>query len=357
MITHREIYKRDSTGKTRVWYQQQDGNRYRTVAGILGGNLVESGWTVAAGKQGRSDVEQATFEIEAAYKHKLTREYHETQDTTEQGAHFIKPMLAQTYEGFPGPGYAQPKLDGIRCIATVDGLFSRQGKPIHGVPHIHAALAPAFADMPDLILDGELYNHDLREDFGAISSIVRKANPTAEQLEKAEAIIEYHVYDVIDTKTAYEERAVFLNEVIQNLNCSWIVLVPTDRCGTQAEADLSYGAAIEAGYEGGMFRLDTPYEQKRSKSLLKRKEFIDEEFEVVSIEPGQGNWAGVAKRVTCRLPDGRTFGAGIKGSRDRAAELLHETHKVVTVKYFCLSPDGVPRFPIATQFHGEERTL
>lgn len=65
----------------------------------------------------------------------------------------------------------------------------------------------------------------------------------------------------------------------------------------------------------------------------------------------------MAKSVICRLPDGRTFGAGIKGSKERAVELLSEHHNVVTVHFFHLTPDGIPRFPVATKFWGAERTL
>lgn len=360
MTQHREIYKTDTKGKTRVWSQQSEGPRYRTVAGIKDGNLVESGWTVCVGKQGRTDDEQCQFEVEAAYQHKLTREYHENIDDIGQGAHFYKPMLAQKYyEGWPGPCYAQPKLDGIRCIATKDGLFSRQGKPITAVPHIHAALSPIFEADPDIIIDGELYNHELKADFGEISSIVRKQNPTAEDLEKAKSLMEYHVYDLPSHPGRFSERAKYLadlhNEEIDAI--SWIRLVPTHEVTSEAKLDELYSEFVEQGYEGQMVRLNQPYEQKRSKSLLKRKEFRDDEFEVVSIEEGLGNWAGVAKRVVCKLPDGRTFGAGIKGTHEHAADLLHEVHKVVTIKFFEYTPDGVPRFPVATQFHGPERTL
>src|SRR3546814_4883773 len=95
----------------------------------LDGKLVVSEWTQCVGKQGRTDEEQAQFEIDTAYKHKLTREYYERVEDIGGGAHFFKPMLAEKYDAFE-PGFAQPKLDGVRCIATQDGLFSRQGKPI-----------------------------------------------------------------------------------------------------------------------------------------------------------------------------------------------------------------------------------
>src|SRR3546814_12314723 len=80
------------------------------------------------------------------------------------------------------------------------------------------------------------------------------------------------------------------------------------------------GLWLEEGYEGSIWRADAAYEQKRSKALRKRKEFVDDEFELVALEEGLGNWSGMAKRAICRLPDGRTFGAGIKGSQERARE-------------------------------------
>jgi len=42
---------------------------------------------------------------------------------------------------------------------------------------------------------------------------------------------------------------------------------------------------------------------------------------------------------------------------ERAKELLHEDHKVVTIQFFAYTPDGVPRFGVATKFHGAARTL
>ena len=123
-------------------------------------------------------------------------------------------------------------------------------------------------------------------------------------------------------------------------------------------ADVTDGASLDAAYAEVESKLG-PVEVLVANAGITKDTLVmrmtDEEFEVVAIEEGQGNWAGVAKRVTCRLPDGRTFGAGIKGSRDRGIELLNETHHIVTIKYFQLTPDGIPRFGVATKFHGEKR--
>lgn len=361
------LYKLDSLGKLRTWRMEldQEGGAYRTLAGLDGGKQAVSGWTVCQAKSQASDGEQARFEVLAQYDHQLNREYHLTADTVSVPK-MIEPMLAKTYDGWPGPGYAQPKLDGIRCIADVNGLWTRQGQPIVAVPHIHAALAPLFAADPDLILDGELYNHDLREDFGAISSIVRKKNPTAAQLEKAAEVMQYHVYDMVAPHSVFSIRTARVRELLNELNCGWILPVSTLRCETSNEADVIYGETCAAGYEGGMYRLDTAYELgRRSKSLLKRKEFITKEFRVGAIEEGNGNWAGAAKRMTLFLDDKEVvrFGAGIRGSYDKGVQLLKDWNDnpswwptaTATVRFFMLSPDGVPRFPVVVDFQPNGR--
>ena len=110
-----------------------------------------------------------------------------------------------------------------------------------------------------------------------------------------------------------------------------------------------------------MIRVSAPYEQKRSKTLMKRKDFEDSEFEIISIEEGQGNWAGYAKRVVFKLEDGRECGSGLAGNREFARKLLEERDDYVggqvTVQYFTRTPDGVPRFPIAKALYQNQRDV
>lgn len=371
-IKHPEIYKRDTKGNVRVWYIEQQGANYRTVAGIQNGALVEAGWTTAmptnVGRSNERDpVAQADFEIAAEYEHKLTREYHRDLSSIDNGAHFFKPMLAAKYEEF-APGFAQPKLDGVRAIIKADGVFSRQGKPIPGAPHIMESLAPLFAVDPDLILDGELYNHELREDFNEVISLVKKASPSPERLAEIREKVQFHAYDLPSSKDPFSARTVTLNLLLGNMPAC-IQLVPTAYATSEDHFDRLHGEWLTQGYEGSMWRCqNTGYEQKRSKSLRKRKDFDDAEFEVVRIEEGRGNWAGAAKRVICWLPgadriagpnDDNTFEAGIAGTYERNAQLLTETHNVVTIRYFGFTPSAIPkpRFGVAKVFHGAERTL
>ena len=97
----------------------------------------------------------------------------------------IKPMLAYKVDKKPidwsEKVFMQPKLDGVRCVIQLDDkgevyAYSRTGKPWLNIAHILKDLKPFFDQQPDVILDGELYNHDLRDDFNKIISLVRKTN-------------------------------------------------------------------------------------------------------------------------------------------------------------------------------------
>lgn len=93
-----------------------------------------------------------------------------------------KPMLAHKYDDsrvdWSKPVYIQPKLDGVRCLFTKHGAYSRTGKQFMNLRHIEKDLKPLFDHQPNIILDGELYNHKLKHDFEKIISLVRKQKPT-----------------------------------------------------------------------------------------------------------------------------------------------------------------------------------
>ncbi len=359
MTVHRSIFKRDTKGKLRVWFMEQEGSKHRTHSGLMDGAVTVTDWTQCEPTNiGRSNERdgsaQALFEIESSYTKKLAGEYHESIAATDAGAHFFMPMLADKYETFE-PGYAQPKLDGARCIARSTGMWSRKGKLLPGAPHIFEALAPEFASNPELILDGELYNHDFKDDFGELMSLIKKANPDPSRLAEIRGKVEYHVYDLPSHPGTFQERYIQLQALVIRLDNPMIVLVDTARVDHKDQYDKIHGICLGAGYEGSIHRLDAPYENKRTKSLKKRKQKQDAEFKLLRVEPGLGNWSHAAKRAVCQLPDGREFGAGIKGSMARGVELLNEEHDIVTVEFFEYTPDGIPRFPIATKFHGQEK--
>jgi len=360
------LYQVDSNENTRVWWMEQDGDKYRAVSGVNNGKMVTSEWKLAKPKNigkvnATTGEEQAAAEIASQYTKKRDRKYHDNLEAAAGGSNIIEPMLADKFKGWDKSWtsvYVQPKLDGMRCIATKDGLFSRQGKPIISVPHIVETLKTTFEVFPDLVLDGELYNHDLRDNFNELISLARQSKPTTDDFIKAEASIQYHVYDMVG-EFDFSIRSTYISEVVELLNSNYIVCVPTILVSNSEQLDDIYAGFLQDGYEGQMVRLDTPYEQKRTKALMKRKEFIDDEFEILAILEGQGNWAGYAKSVQCKTKQGVLFNAGIKGNQEFAKELLTRTPvpKTVTIRYQNVTPDGSLRFPIAVAFYENERDV
>ena len=369
------LYTTDSKGKTRFWMMEQEDDRFRTIAGLVDGKAVESEWTQCFPKNvGRSNattgVEQATAEIKSQYTKKLDKKYYTEADfkaggDEPKGYKFTGPMLAKTYKKFPTTGtvWSQPKLDGYRSTAAENaGLLSRQGKSWNH-PHILDALAPIFAKYPGIVLDGELYNHDLKDDFNSLGSLIKKDKRSVEQDLKTRAVVQYHIYDVLSHPGTFFERYILLGDIFDLIGPgSPIKLVTATQVHTQDKLDELYATYMELGYEGQMVRIgESLYEGngKRSKGLLKRKDFFDEEYRFVKVTEGKGNWSGLAKSVEFLMPDGRKTEnnenpkAGIAGTKEFTQFLLKniDQYEGVTIRSFIKTPAGIPRFSVAVAWH------
>jgi len=107
-----------------------------------------------------------------------------------------------------------------------------------------------------------------------------------------------------------------------------------------------------------MIRLDLgPYENKRSKQLLKYKDFQDDEFLILDVVEGEGNRSGMAGKLICKIGDD-TFGCTMTGTQEFMTQVLKDREKVVgleaTVKFQDYTPDGKPRFPTLKTIIGYE---
>lgn len=361
------LYKRDTTGRVRSWCMAlgQDSNCYAycTISGLVDGEKVTSGWKSIAGKNAgkvneTTSQEQAIKEIEAQYTKRRDTGYFDNIEDIDKFKKF-KPMLAHDYAkrgvDWSREVFSQPKLDGARCIARNDALWTRGGKKFVSVPHIHEALLKtnAFMMRPDVVFDGELYNHDLKDNFNKLMSLARKTKPTQDDLDESAELIEYHLYDLHLSDSPhmlFEDRFYMLETLVasmheQGITC--IKAVPTKLVDDQIILDNLNGEYVASGYEGQMVRYNSAYENKRSTSLLKRKEFDDNEFDVVRIEEGQGNWAGYIKRFVVNV-DGKEVGCGVRGSQAVLKDLFESefTPDWAKVRYFGRTPDGSLRFPV-----------
>jgi hypothetical protein len=138
---------------------------------------------------------------------------------------------------------------------------------------------------------------------------------------------------------------------------SSIVVVKTDQIDNMNDLTGYYEDYILDGYEGQMIRLDENYENKRSKFLLKHKSFIDEEFNILDIIQGIGNKTGMVGAFVFKSKTGRIFNASPKFNWEECIAMWNNRANLIgksaTVKYFNLTPDGVPRFGYVTKIDRE----
>ena len=256
------------------------------------------------------------------------------------------------------PVWCQPKLDGMRCDATVGAMVSRNGKEIVSAPHILKSLGPIFAEDPGLRFDGELYCNKLANDFNAIISLVRKTKPTLADLAASEESIQYWIYDLPSNGGKFSERSAALEALLKKHPHRSLVFVPTYLAANRQILDCFYEKWLDEGYEGQMVRIDVPYENKRAKCLLKRKEFEEDEFKIISVHEGIGNRAGMAGNISFKTKDGKPFKSNIKGGMKFYKDLWVRKDEIVgkdaTVRFFKPTPDGIPRFPFVVAIRDYE---
>lgn len=360
------LYKYTTTGKVQQWQVISEGDKFWTIEGIQGGKLTTSLPTYTKAKNvGKKNAttpeEQAVLEASAKWQKKKDSHYNEE---LQEERSFFEPMLAKDYKDyvpdFKSRVFVQPKLDGLRCINQNNELMSRNGKPFVTCPHLHQSV---------VILDGELYNHEFKDNFNAIVSLIKRDNPTEFELDETRRAAQYWIYDFPQYKDLpFSERH---NKLVEWFSYSdnvqqGMILVPTFEVHSEEEIKERHAEFIGQGYEGTIVRIDgVPYETKRSKSLLKFKDFIDEEFEIVGFEEGEGGRVGTIGKFICKhdKKPNVTFGANVKGNHDylRQVWIDRESYigKSATVKYFNRTPekeDGTgdkPRFGFVIKVNRE----
>jgi DNA ligase 1 len=377
------LYKKTSTGAIQFWTicvleTPNSGILYdiETEYGQLGTDSPQTTIdTIAKGKNiGKKNqttaYDQAIAEAQAKWEKQKKKGYVESLEAAEKGEldklieGGIVPMLAHKFSDhghkIKYPAYAQPKLDGIRCIAILkDGkctLWSRTRKQITSVPHIQRAVESWFKQ--DIVLDGELYNHELKSNFEKIISMVRQEEPA-----EGHEIVQYHIYDTVSEKE-YAGRWGDLFNFFRNVDvweqCDPLRLVNSFNVNDEEEVSHWFEVFKRDGYEGAMLRnAESPYVNKRSYDLQKVKEFNDEEFDIVGIDEGRGKLQGHVGAFVCLTSDGKEFLAKMSGETAKLKEYF-ENHKLwqgkqLTVKFQGLTgTNGVPRFPVGVAIRDYE---
>ena len=267
-----------------------------------------------------------------------------------------KPMLAYPVSDKPidytKPVFMQPKLDGVRCIIQYDNsvvtAYSRTGKQWLNIDHILQSLEPFFQANPDVILDGELYNHALRDDFEKIISCVRKTKPTAIDKAESRKLVQFHCYDIVNETLDFQSRSIRLNTLLKPTY--GIKLVKTIVTPTESQAKVNHTRNLDAGYEGSILRLNDVYQCKRSHSLRKFKDFHDAEATLTSWVEGKGKRAGTIGKFMAIDANGNEFGMPVMDNFKKLQTMFNEMKtwvgKEATFTYFERTKAGSYRHPL-----------
>lgn len=342
------LYKLDNTKSIRIWNIEviEDNPPYYIIThGQEGGQQQEKITYIKSGKNiGRSNettpYEQCLSEAQSKWqKQKDRKGYTEDKNPSKP----VSPMLAHKYDPkrVNYPVFIQQKLDGGRALAILSQgkckIQSRTGKVFTVLKHIEDSLTEMFPDK-QLILDGELFNDTLS--FQDIISGFKRDEPN-----EITPLVHFHIYDVISS-SAYSSRLNFLVDNIIETDC--IRLVSTYEVFSEAELQEYHTKFTEEGFEGTIIRNSkTPYEiGKRSFGLLKLKDWIEEEFEIIGAVPDekQENQCTFWLRYT----NGGRFKAKPVGTTEQREQMWKDYKagkikgKMGTIKYNRLTTSDIP---------------
>ena len=282
----------------------------------------------------------------------------------------IKPMLAHKFDEAridfkKDIIHMQPKLDGVRCLIQYEVFpisqggarivaYSRTGKEFMNVDHIKEDLVHMFEACPWIVLDGELYNHNLRDNFEKIISLVRKQKPTDEDKSEARRLIQYHVYDYTGKDYGSFEGLGYRDR-LDNLTCSdmytpSVRYVETKRVKSMKAANDFHAKTLAKGYEGSILRTDTPYKHGRSYGLMKFKDFHDAEAEIIGWVEGKGKRRGTIGKFIAADSDGNRFGMPVMDKFEYLQENFENMQgwkgKIATFTYFERTKANSYRHPL-----------
>ena len=282
-----------------------------------------------------------------------------------------KPMLAYPVSDKPidytNKVSMQPKLDGVRCLIQSEDVeyhepntgklikaqavkaYSRTGKEWKNINHILQSLLPFFQANPNVILDGELYNHALRDDFEKIISCVRKQKPTAIDRAESRRLVQFHCYDIVDETLTFEERNMFIQKHLL-FNNYGVRAVKTQAVATESLSKVVHQQNLDAGYEGSILRLNDVYQCKRSHSLRKFKDFHDAEATLTSWVEGKGKRVGTIGKFMAVDADGNEFGMPVMDNFKKLQTMFDEMKtwvgKQATFTYFERTKANSYRHPL-----------
>lgn len=364
-----KLFKYNNSGKAQFWEVFADGDIVVKQYGLVGGKVTTKKYTAKAKNIGKANAttpeQQAIAEVKSLHAKKIKiDDYHED---IEKSGKQLRPMLAHDFLKVPHmlkfPCYSQPKLDGVRGLAYINGdnkveVQSRKGE-LYIVPDGLAVQLYSLIHFMeqstglDVTLDGEYYLHGT-----PLQSIVggaKKMKPLTHELE-------FHLFDCILSSGGESIDRDFLTRydilrTAQGLvkDIPKLLLVPISKCDDMSQVDLMLDTFVLQGYEGIMLRQDAPYElAKRSYTLIKYKRFMDDEFEIIGADKDKDG--GVIWVVKIPSKDGaEDLMCNVRpmGTNEQRIEWFntcrHYFGKLLKVKFQGYNPYGNLEFPTGVE--------
>ena len=359
------LYKRtgsrnDDTTRELRWQVETYGDMVVISAGRLGGKQTETVKRIQGKNLGKvnetTPEQQAELEARALWTRQVQRKLYQTSEQFEAqaAALYQAPMLAldATKVGhridWEKAYVAQPKLNGVRCVALPDGrLQSREGK-LYRANHVAGAVVRSWGGaITSAPLDGELYIPGCSE-LSEITSALKPGSPRHLELE-------YHVFDFApvigsDMDIPFWGRLKLLNQWFSEkvTNIMPLKFVPWTDCSSFADMASYHDTYYQQGYEGLILRdPQALYDHGvRSTAMFKYKTFEDSEFLIHDVIPANDGRQGI---FVCKTDTG-TFRVRIRGTDAYRQLVLAKKHEFIgkhlTVRYSQMLKSGVPEFPV-----------
>jgi ATP-dependent DNA ligase len=373
-MNHLKLYSRNTNGSVQVWWIEQNEDSYRQHYGRLDGKIVTKGWSFAEVKnEGKvnqtTPVQQAGLEIAALYEKQKKKNYFENIENIDSG--FLEPQLAKPCKDYiddvrwENGQIVDYKLNGVCCLITKKGAFSRRNEEFFAIPHIKAELEEVFVEFPNAFFHGELFNPEYVTQLNKIAELVavtrKEKDLTPELLAESERMVRLYLYDGygfarIERTDNNLERRTHLESFIKSKKFKYIKCVDWKRVYSFDEMQSYFAEYVSKGGEGVIIRNpNAEYVHKRTKDLLKFKKSESDEFKVLYFEEGSADWAGAAKAVWCELPNGlkdKKFKSNLRGSLEELKRVWNNQEeyigKFITVDYQELSPYQTPLIPYSS---------
>lgn len=233
------------------------------------------------------------------------------------------------------------KLNGNRCVYYDGKFYTRQGKKYTGLEHIKRDLGKLIT-AKDYVFDGELIykNNEALSDSDAFQKGTGIAQSKTDSKEELKLVLfdvlPKEEFDAGVSSRTYKQRREALIGLrafeTENLKIVKMFYEGTDQ--SQIWKWLDY--AEEHDMEGVMINLDTPYECKRTKNLIKCKKFFSADLLCTGVEEGTGRNKGTLGSIVCDYK-GYPLNVG-SGFSDEDRELYWNhpdkiVGKIVSVKY------------------------